>query len=419
MQFRSLLNGWSKVYVPSLGCAIVFILIILGFQPSVGAVAQMVQVQTASANSSTVSATLSPAAKPKHLLIIVCASRNATTFTTPTGFTLAKSDFATAPSQAIYYKVAVGGETSFSCAGGSTSRRGIQLYEYSGTATTTPLETVNAGTSTGTSTSAASGTVTTTSANTLLLAAVVARSSGTGISAWSNSFVERADFTNTARFGGADRYPITAGSYSTVATMSVSSTWVGQIAAYKLLPIELSADIVDASNVSVSSPSVAFPAKTFDFSCQSSVGTLGVTAQQLRVVNTTSNALWSLKVAATNPTDTWKDSGGTNLYDFNDPSGSGCTDGADTDSVGGQLSVDPSAATVTADSSCSSTGVTKGTAAAFSEGATDSITLLSGTATAELNCMWNTTGITMTQKIPAEAHNTSYSLGLTITLTAN
>ena len=383
------------------------------------AVAKMVQVRTAAANASTVSATLSPAAKPNHLLVVVCAARTKSAFTTPTEFSVAKSELTTAPVQAVYYKVAVGGETSFSCAGGRKARRGIQLYEYSGTATTLPLEAVNATSATGSTASASTGSVTTTSASTLVLGAIVARSSGTGASAWSNSFTERADFKKTARFVAADRYPTASGAYSSTATMSVASSWRGQIAAFKLLPITLSADIVNASNVSVASPSVAFPAKGFDFACQTSAATLGVPTQQLRVVNTTANTLWTLSIGATNgPAAVWSD-GGTNAYDYNDTTSGGCADGSDADGAAGSLTVDPSAATITPDVSCSQTGVTRGGIATFAEGVVDSITLATGTAASETNCMWNITGIGLSQQIPPEPSAAAYNLGLTITLIAN
>ncbi len=383
------------------------------------AVAKLVQVQSAAANGTTISATYSPAAKTNHLLVIVCASRTVTPFTTPTGFTVAKSELTTAPVQAIYYKVATGGETTVSCRSTGTSRKGIQIYEYSGTLTSTPLETVNAATSRGTSTTASSGALTTTSPKALVVAAIVAQSSGTGVTAWSNSFTERADFTSTARFGGADRYTTTSGSYTTAATMTVSSTWRGQIAAFKLLPETLSGDIVNASNVSVTNPAAAFAARTFDFNCQASTATLGVAAQQIRVVNTTANAAWTLSIAPTNgPTAVWSD-GGTNTYDVNDPTGAGCSDGVDPDAVAGRLTVDPSVATVTPDASCSATGITKGTQTAFEQGVADSIPLVIGTASSEINCTWNITGVALSQQIPAEAAPASYSLGLTITLAAN
>ncbi len=418
-QSHSTRTKWQWLNFGAISLLVVPLLLALAPVQKAGAIAKLVQVQSLAANGTTVSATLSPAAKKNHLLVIICAARTVVAFTTPAGFTAAKSELTVAPVQAIYYKVAVGGETTFSCAGGGTARRGIQLYEYSGTATTSPLEAVNAVTSTGSTATPSSGSVTTTSANTLLIAGVVMVSSGTGFSAWSNTFTERADFTSTARFGGADRYATTAGTYSTVATNSAASKWRGQIAAFKLLPIALSADIVDASNVSVVTPSISFANMNFNFACQSNTATLGVSAQQVRVFNTTSTATWTLSIAATSGAAALWTNGGTRTYDFNDPTGTGCNDGADGDSVGGQLSVNPTVATITPDASCSNTGVTAGASTAFNQGVTDSIVLATGSASAEVNCMWNITGIGISQKIPAEQSESSYSIGLTMTLVAS
>ncbi len=386
----------------------------------VAAIARRVQVQTAKANATSVAATFSPAAKVKHLLIAVCGSPANTTISTPAGFSVAKNEAGT-PSQAIFYKVAAGGETTVTCTfSGAKQRVGVHIYEYSGTATTAPLDSVNAAASTGTSTTPSSGSVTTANAADLVFAAITTKNSST-FSAWTNTFTEQADFISNpgTHFGGADRYVSATGTYSTVATNATSAAWRGQIAAFKLLPIVLTGDIVNASNVSVANPSVAFTARAFDFNCQVSTATLGVAAEQIRVVNTTANTAWTLSLGATSGAGAAWSGGGSNTYDFNDPTSGGCGDGGDADSVGGQLTVDPSVAVITPDASCSSTGVSKGTSAGFNQGVIDSITLVTGSATAETNCMWNVTGITLSQQIPAEPAAASYSLGLTLTLVAN
>jgi hypothetical protein len=60
--------------------------------------------------------------------------------------------------------------------------------------------------------------------------------------------------------------------------------------------------------------------------------------------------------ATSGPTSLW--SAGTPKYDFNDPTAS-AVDGGDTDSFGGRLTVDPSVGTLTPQSGCSNTGVSK------------------------------------------------------------
>ena len=137
------------------------------------------------------------------------------------------------------------------------------------------------------------------------------------------------------------------------------------------------------------------------------------------MVNTTANNLWTISIGPTAGASAQWSGGGLKMYDFNDTTTGGCADGSDADTTAGSLTIDPSNATITPDASCGATGVNLGTASTFSEGVTDSINLLSGTASAEINCMWNITGISVTQQIPPETADGSYSLGLTITKTAN
>lgn len=160
----------------------------------------------------------------------------------------------------------------------------------------------------------------------------------------------------------------------------------------------------------VASPSVSFPAVNRSFSCQTNTATLGDANNKLNVTNFGTNNGWTLTIAATSgPTATWSD-GGTNSYKFNDATGSGCTNG--------QLTVDPSASTLTLDcnSACTSTGVIKGSSTAFVSGTQNSVTLASSTSGSAWEGYF--TGISLSQKIPASQVAASYSLGMTVTVTA-
>lgn len=189
----------------------------------------------------------------------------------------------------------------------------------------------------------------------------------------------------------------------------------------------LTVDILDASRVAVASPSVSLSAKSFSFTCQSggsaSTGTLGSNAQRLYAINpgaATPNG-WNITIAATSgATATWNNTGATKKFDFNDAGSSGCTDGADADTVGGQLTIDPSVSTLTTDcASCTSTGVTKGSSTAFVEGTTNSVTLLTASSGASNPFRGYLTGVGLSQTIPAEQQTDStYSLNLTMTITA-
>ena len=182
----------------------------------------------------------------------------------------------------------------------------------------------------------------------------------------------------------------------------------------------LSADIVDAGGATVASPSVSMSSLAASGTCQTATGTLGVSAQKVRASNTTATPGWSLSIAATaGTTGNW--SSGTSSYDFNDGSGSpaGCGDGADADSIAGQLSADPSVSTITPQSGCTVTGLTKGSASAFNQGVTDNITLMSASASAGTNCYWDLTGVSLSQKVPDLQPTGTYSIPMTVTVVAN
>ncbi|MBI2448391.1 hypothetical protein HYV44_02415 [Candidatus Microgenomates bacterium] len=180
----------------------------------------------------------------------------------------------------------------------------------------------------------------------------------------------------------------------------------------------LSTDIVDSNGDPVGSPAVAMDNASLGFACQSATGTLGAASQKMRVSNSTGNPSWTLTIAPTDgATTTW--TAGAPLYDFNDATASGCSDGIDADGVGGQLTMNASAGTVTPQGGCSSTGITKGNSAAFVQGTTDSVTILSASGLAETSCYWDLTGVSLSQSIPQEQTIGNYSLNMTITLTAN
>lgn len=172
-------------------------------------------------------------------------------------------------------------------------------------------------------------------------------------------------------------------------------------------------DVLDASRNPVASPSVAMTATNFAFNCQTVTGTLGSNAQRLYVTNPsiTTNG-WTLALAATGgATAKWQNTGNTSDYAYNDGTGSGCTNG--------QLTVDPSAGSITADcvsTLCTGATVTKGSSTAMT-GSTP-VTLMVGAAATNVYRGY-ITGVSLSQKIPAEQPADSYSLNMTLTVTAN
>jgi hypothetical protein len=232
-------------------------------------------------------------------------------------------------------------------------------------------------------------------------------------------------FTKKLTFDGTNLTwsSVEPGGVSPELTMSSITGFAADFVYYRFISTSsLGVDIVDANNSPVGSPSVAFTGLNTSFSCQTSTGTLGSSSAKIRIDNGTANELWTLTIAATGGVATNWSNGGTGQYDYNDSSGSpgGCTDGGDSDSLAGQLSFDASASVVTtADYDCDTSGITKGSSASFQQGTQDSITLLNTSSSAIKNCIYDTTGINTSQQVPPETPTGSYSIGMTLTITAN
>jgi len=175
----------------------------------------------------------------------------------------------------------------------------------------------------------------------------------------------------------------------------------------------LAADIKDASRVSVANPGVAMDTKAFSFDCQTSTKSFGTSTERLYVSDgdTTNSNGWTLSVAATSGASSLWTAGGNN-FDFNNPASSGCT--------GGQMTINPTAGSVTADcTSCTTTGVSLGSSAAFSQGVTDSVTLMSASGSAANIWRGYLTGASISQTVPGGQTPGSYGINLTMTLVAN
>jgi hypothetical protein len=178
----------------------------------------------------------------------------------------------------------------------------------------------------------------------------------------------------------------------------------------------LSVDIVDSGDISVINPSVTMTSKTVSFTYLTSTGIFGATNQRVRVQNTTGNPLWLLTVAASGGnTSLW--SAGTPKYDYNDPTAN-AADGGDLDLFGGQLTLNPAAATSTPGPGCSNTGISLGSSNAFSEVALDDITLFSAGVGADTGCYWDLTSVGVSQTIPVQRTVGTYTLDMLLTVTA-
>jgi hypothetical protein len=80
--------------------------------------------------------------------------------------------------------------------------------------------------------------------------------------------------------------------------------------------------------------------------------------------------------------------------------------------------VNASAGTLTTQTNCSTTGITKGSNAAFVSGTTDSVTILSSASPSDVDCYWELTGIGLSQTVPASQPGGNYTINMTMTATA-
>lgn len=188
-------------------------------------------------------------------------------------------------------------------------------------------------------------------------------------------------------------------------------------------PGTLTVDIVDGSYNSVASPGVTMNAVTFSFSCQTSTGTLGTSTEKIYVQNPdAADNGWTLTIAPSTTTASLEAAtAGTKDFDFNDDGGSGCTDGTDADTLAGQMTINPSGATLAVGqcANCTTTGITLGSSTAYVEGTTDSVTLLTAASTSDDIGDWTLTGVSISQTIPAEQPADTYTIDLTLTVTAS
>jgi hypothetical protein len=173
--------------------------------------------------------------------------------------------------------------------------------------------------------------------------------------------------------------------------------------------------IVDADGNEVTSPSVAFASKAFSMTYQTSAATLGTSSERMRVTNPSGTTdTWVLSIAATSGATTLY-TDGSNTYDFNDPTAS-AGDGTDTDSKGGQLTVDPSAGTIAGVGGTSTSNVSKGNSDSFNEETSNnSIDLMTAASGAQKPGQWDLTGVGLSQTIPGGQATGSYAIDMTLT----
>lgn len=415
-------RGWALVAVTSYLLLLVLSLVIpTGHVAAAGAFVQQSPVSITTSNANSITATLPVGATAGNLIVVICSAGTATTLSV-TGYSVAAAPVSGTVSQGIFYKIAAGGETGVTCSSTVRTKAGLgaHVYEYSGMNVVGTIDV--SGTASGTGTAVNSGSATPTSTSSLVFTAFTA-AGGASFSGLTAGYTKRADTLNTIHVAQADLFTTANTAQSASATNAASVAWRGQVAVFKVAVGVKTADIVDAAGSPVSNPAIAFPAAILDLDCNVNGATLGTSNQKIRINNTTPSPTWSITIAATSGgTATWSKGGGggNNNYDFNDPSVDGCTDGGDSDSFAGKMEINPGTGTITPiGGGCTNTGISLGSQTGFSEGTQDSITLVAAGSGAQTGCMWDITGITLIQRIPADQSTGTYSISFTLTLLAS
>jgi hypothetical protein len=183
----------------------------------------------------------------------------------------------------------------------------------------------------------------------------------------------------------------------------------------------LTVDIVNGSYGSVTAPAVNLGTTSFSFACHNTTGALGTASEQIYVQNPDSaDNGWTVSLAGSATTAVYTSAG--TPFDFNDPTGSGCTDGGDADAVGGQMTVDPSGATLAkgACATCTTGNISRGSVNSFSQSSVDSITILTGAAGSDDIGDWTLRGVSISQTIPGEQPAAAdYTINMTLSIVAS
>lgn len=168
--------------------------------------------------------------------------------------------------------------------------------------------------------------------------------------------------------------------------------------------------VLDASQATVSAPSLTMTPTSVSMQCQTTTGTYGANTQRVYIENPGASASgWVLSIAATGGSSAKWDNG-SQQYNFNSAAGSGCTNG--------QMTIDPSVSTVNAQSPSTATGMSKGSSASFVSGSVDNIELLNAGASSDDYWWGYVQGISVSQKIPGSTPAGTYKIDLTQTVVA-
>ena len=104
-----------------------------------------------------------------------------------------------------------------------------------------------------------------------------------------------------------------------------------------LPPEPLMVTMIDSNYDLVEEPEVAFTEVPQSHDCRQIITQLTTDDQQIYVTNYDTSSGWTVTISANDPTSTW--SNGEYGFAFNNPSGDGCVDGDDPDTLAGSMEI--------------------------------------------------------------------------------
>lgn len=190
-----------------------------------------------------------------------------------------------------------------------------------------------------------------------------------------------------------------------------------------ILPQPLAVTVVDDDFNPITEPEVAFPEASYaPTECRELIANLASPDQQIYVRNfDAADNGWTVTISAESPTVTW--TSGEYAFDFNDPTGDGCTDGDDDDTLAGSMKIYTQSDSL--DSGlcplCSSNFVNRVPDGVFDEeNDINSVTLVYATSDSDNRGDWTLSDIIVRQTIPAsQPASGDYDIPLLLSITAN
>lgn len=163
----------------------------------------------------------------------------------------------------------------------------------------------------------------------------------------------------------------------------------------------ISADFVDSLGNQIGSPIFQISNTNFDINQKTISGVIGDSDNKIRIVNTTSNPLWTVSLSATNGSDSLWDNGSGQSYKFNGPD------------LEGNMEIDPTLMNV------SGAGVLKGSKQKFLKDTVDSVTIAYSDNSSISDTIFDLENIGINQIIPASQSSGTYGLDIMLTIIQN